>query len=298
MIDPKTVLLSMPAYSGQNMTELTGMLVTCRDLYGGITAPTECSHPSLVRNIIADIFLRSPFQWLVGVDSDIVFQRADLELLLEEIDPSMQPAGTETVVNGVAVPTRIVARCVDSPALPATFDLPTDALVCAEYAYKKEPFEAVRFGCGFYRVHRHVFEVLQELKHEDDGRVTVDRAQLARLIGDVQAYLNADGIGPDSLPLPTDINSLMEELMRDSTCIANTPRLWQAHHNGRTFWDYYPSGPLITQHVPAGDWKGEDHGFWTLCHLAGLIPRIERRTRVLHIGRKGYPYEPDQEITQ
>ncbi len=76
---------------------------------------------------------------------------------------------------------------------------------------------------------------------------------------------------------------------------AGHPRLWQATYQGRVFHDYYPSGPITDLHIPNGKWMGEDHGFWTLCRLAGLIPRIETRTRLIHIGRKAYPYEgPDQ----
>ncbi len=69
-------------------------------------------------------------------------------------------------------------------------------------------------------------------------------------------------------------------------------RLLEMTHQGRVIRDYYPSGPLIGLHVPTPQWKGEDHGFWTLCMLAGLIPRIETRTRLIHIGRKAYCYEP------
>jgi len=71
---------------------------------------------------------------------------------------------------------------------------------------------------------------------------------------------------------------------------AGQPRLWQTSWQGRTFYDFFPSGPLISQFVPTGEWKGEDHGFFTLCMLAGIVPRIETRTRLVHIGRKGYPY--------
>lgn len=68
-------------------------------------------------------------------------------------------------------------------------------------------------------------------------------------------------------------------------------RLWQMTFRGRLIADFFPSGPLLNQLVPTAEWKGEDHGFWTLCHLAGLFPRIERRTRLTHIGRKGYVYQ-------
>lgn len=71
------------------------------------------------------------------------------------------------------------------------------------------------------------------------------------------------------------------------------PRLWQTLHRGVVLYDYFPSGPIFGQHVPTAEWKGEDHGFFTLCMLAGIIPRIETRTRLTHIGRKGYHYNPN-----
>jgi hypothetical protein len=55
-------------------------------------------------------------------------------------------------------------------------------------------------------------------------------------------------------------------------------------------YDFYPQGAMISALVPEVSYKGEDHGFFTLCMLAGIIPRIETRTRLIHIGRKAYPY--------
>jgi len=256
--------------------------------FGGLTTPTECSHPSLVRNIIADTFLRSPFEWLVGVDADIVAGPADFEMLLEEIDSDEhyvtpeEPVGSverSLAPNRIPQPTRVLARLashpVDSPTMIVQGEC--DALVNCEYAYKREPFEAVQFGLGFYRAHRSVFSVLQQLKHRDNGRVEVDRALLEQLLSGENQY-------------PFKAGGLVHQIRQSITSQADQPRLWQVTHEGRVFHDYYPSGPIIDLHVPNGAWKGEDHGFWTLCHLAGLIPRIETRTRLIHLGRKGYPY--------
>jgi hypothetical protein len=303
VIDPKTVMVGIPCHDGRLMTETCGMLITCRDLYGGMTLPTECSHPSLVRNIMADTFLRSSFEWFVGIDSDIVPARQDFLYLLEETDPSIdyfvEGDGDGDCAPGAPPrPSRVEAsivltdlgdiarqKKVESRAL-------ADVLVCAEYAYKEDEFKPVQFGGGFYRVHRSVFSVLQQLTHADDGRVEVHRKQLERVINDMKSYL----IGPDEIRRPmtqkdiVELNDQIDKLTASFSAQAGTPRLWQVNHRGRMFYDYFPSGPLVSQLVPQGEWKGEDHGFWTLCMLAGLVPRIETRTRLLHIGRKAYPY--------
>ncbi len=296
MIDPKTVLLAIPSHTGFVSCELNGMLVNYGHRYfGGLTQPTECSHPSLVRNIIADTFLRSPFEWLVGIDSDMIVGLADFELLMQEVNPdevyhedleqedsghgheAMPPRPTRIKAPAIFTDLGDIARTKGVQAPPAL----ADVLVNCEYAYKREPFEPVQFGLGCYRAHRSVFERLQQLTHADDGRRSVPALQLKR----VQELVNAEDVDVDTLRVAVQM------LMDTQDTQTGSPRLWQTMHNGRLLYDYYPSGPLIDQQVPVGRWMGEDHGFWTLCHLAQLVPRIETRTRLVHLGRKGYVYE-------
>ncbi len=293
MIDPKTVLLAIPSHTGSMSCELSGMLINYGHRYfGGLTMPTECSHPSLVRNIIADTFLRSPFEWLVGVDSDMVVGETDFEVLLQEIDPhtryfleadggSDSPPGAPTQPTRVEAPTVLTDTDVQGRSRQQVNSALCDVLVNCEYAYKREPFEPVHFGLGFYRVHRSVFSMLQQLKHLDNGRIEVDRTDTERLLAAVE------DIGVLS---EVELKALVRKIKASVTSQAGAPRLWQCMYRGRLYYDYYPSGPIVDLHVPNGQWMGEDHGFWTLCRLAGLIPRIETRTRLLHLGRKAYPY--------
>lgn len=286
MIDPKTVLLSIPSHTGSISCELAGMLINYGHRYfGGLTMPTECSHPSLVRNIIADTFWRSPFQWLVGIDSDIVPRPEDFAFLLQERDEStlyaedvLNPSHSVLTGQVPPLPTRIESKTMVDDTGQSSNSL-CDVLVNCEYAYKREPFEPVQFGLGFYRVHRSVFSMLQQLKHAPGDTVEVSRSAFTAL----HEYHKQKG---DYHPW-----ELIEELVLSLQDPVGAPRLWQTMHQGRMLYDYYPSGPLIDQHVPCGQWMGEDHGFWTLCRLAGLVPRIERRTQLIHIGRKGYLYE-------
>ncbi len=55
---------------------------------------------------------------------------------------------------------------------------------------------------------------------------------------------------------------------------------------GRFCHDYFVDGPV------QGMWFTEDNGFFQLCRLAGIIPRIERRTSLIHMGKREYPYTP------
>lgn len=234
MIDPRTVFLAMPCGDGRMMAETAASLIRINGRFAAFTFKSEVSHVSLVRNFIADDFLRSGLEWLVSIDSDIVFEPDDFNLLMMPSDDSWRedgsPCPTRTRIEEIA------GRNQDGTPKLMTSD--ADLLVCAEYPYKNDNLEPVKLGYGFVRVHRSVFETLQNLKH-DDGQA----------------------------------------------------RLWQMTHHGRLICDYYPSGPMVGLHVPTAEWKGEDHGFWTLCMLAGLIPRIERRTRLVHVGRKAYCYQ-------
>jgi hypothetical protein len=94
------------------------------------------------------------------------------------------------------------------------------------------------------------------------------------------------------------IHRTVFERLQKLTNSDGTSRLWSMMHKGIELYDYFPSGPLIHHLIPTAEWKGEDAGFFTLCMLSGIIPRIETRTRLTHIGRKGYHYEPGSGAAQ
>lgn len=285
MLDPRTVMIAIPCYDGKVMSEVTGRLHLCRDLFEAISLPTECSHVSLARNIIAGQFLASKYEWLIGIDSDIAFSRRDLELLLQPCDLSQEyvdPRSTEPG-NLPPRPSRLVlAQSVDAVKLDNKAAAAADMLVCAEYVYKNDDLRPVTFGMGFVRIHRSVFETLQLLKYDGGSTVEVRRDVFER----VKDALSKTRVHDDYADMSKDLHELVET----SQDQAGQSRLWQCSHKGRLYHDYFPSGAIISQYVPTAEWRGEDHGFFTLCHLAGIIPRIETRTRLMHIGRKGYPY--------
>lgn len=72
--------------------------------------------------------------------------------------------------------------------------------------------------------------------------------------------------------------------MRDEDNAAVVP---QFLHKGELITEYFISGAIEGNHF-----RGEDTGFFLLCKLAGIVPRVEQRTQLLHIGRKVYPYQP------
>lgn len=295
MLDPRTIMMAIPAYSGQVMAELTGTLGTCQGMYAAISLPTECSHVSLVRNLIAGQFLQSNFEWLVCVDSDIVFSRSDLEILLQPCDVqanyflSDDDPGYRRQCVG-PMPTRLgVAQVPSRSDLDSKTVAAADVLVCAEYPFKNDDLHPVKFGMGFVRIHRSVFRTLEALKHDGGSTVEVQRHNLEALRA---AWADNKQVGEDRAAALT---AATENLLLGAEDKAGQERLWRISHRGRMYHDFFPSGPIQSQFVPTVEWKGEDHGFFTLCMLAGIVPRIETRTRLLHIGRKAYPYlGPDQ----
>lgn len=268
IIHPRGVYLAIPCGDGRIMSEVTGSIVQTAGLWSAISMPSECSHVSLVRNLIAAQFLATACEWLVCVDNDIRFSREDYLLLL-------QPRDTEACYDSAfPEPTRVATATASGTRTMA------DALVVAEYSYKNDTLEPVKNGMGFVRIHRSVFRTLEALKH-DHGTVNVP--------GELYDRLMNWNYGWES-----DWQEIITQIKERSEDTRGAGRLFTCSFQGRQFYDYFPSGPLLSQFVPNQQWKGEDHGFFTLCMLAGIVQRVETRTRLVHIGRKGYEYRgPD-----
>lgn len=64
-----------------------------------------------------------------------------------------------------------------------------------------------------------------------------------------------------------------------------TPRVGEFIHQGNLISHFFPSGPGFDN-----IWYGEDGGFFFLCHLVGVTIRIEQRTKLVHMGRRAFPY--------
>jgi glycosyltransferase involved in cell wall biosynthesis len=58
--------------------------------------------------------------------------------------------------------------------------------------------------------------------------------------------------------------------------------------------DFFPTGPARG----GVKWMGEDHGFFHLVQYAGIKPRIEKRTQLVHWGRMGFRYQPTLSTTE
>lgn len=218
MIEPTKVLIATPSLDGKVVVPYAGGLAACASahLFGNMLFLNYVSHVSLARNTLANGFLRSEFEWLVFIDSDIGFAETDFRILMDyptrgsEDKPETNPEGTTVTRDGHAL------------------------IVTAEYSRKVDTLDPARFGLGFTRIHRSVFEWLAA-HNMDDGQAMV------------QQYLN----------------------------------------KGELVHDFFPSGA-----IEANKWRGEDTGFFLLCRLAGIIPRVETRTRLHHIGVKDYVYIP------
>ncbi len=68
----------------------------------------------------------------------------------------------------------------------------------------------------------------------------------------------------------------------------STGQAWvrQGIYAGTLMYDFFPQGVNS-----AGEYRQEDHGFWTLVHLTQAPVRLERRGHLLHSGRSTWRYD-------
>jgi hypothetical protein len=134
MIDPSTVFVGRPIFDRATPQHERGMmdLVASRAIGAQYDHCGESSISS-ARDYVAHYFLtRTNCDWLVWIDSDIAFSLQDWDYLMEETD-----AG--------------------------------ELAVCAEYMKKTQDLspQVANFGLGFARVHRSVYEQLDNLSRDD-----------------------------------------------------------------------------------------------------------------------------------
>ena len=216
MIDPLSVLLCIPTYDGMLHVPCVGGLTACASahLFADQTYVIGVPH-SLARNSLAHTFLKSSkkHEWLVFIDADIGFSERDFRMLMNyppyDLADYPNAEGTTVTDDGYAL------------------------IVNAEYAKKKPTYEACRFGLGFTRIHRSVFERLDALSHEHGAPI-------------IEQYMD----------------------------------------RGRLTSHYFIQGV-----IDAGNWRSEDTGFFLLCRMAGIVPRIEMSTQLYHYGRGCWTYK-------
>jgi hypothetical protein len=74
--------IGIPAHDGRTIIETADMLVKCRDLFDGVIWLKSCCFPSQARNSIVSQFLKGSWDRLLFIDTDIVFERKDMEAIL------------------------------------------------------------------------------------------------------------------------------------------------------------------------------------------------------------------------
>jgi hypothetical protein len=126
--DRTKVLIAIPSHDGRIWCECAGGLaqVMSHGRAGSMYFHVQGSCIGGIRNEIAGIFLRSRFDTLVCIDSDIGFTLTDFDLLM---------SGDEKIAT-------------------------------AEYCRKSDEYKPVTFGMGFVRIHRSVFHTLDNLTDE------------------------------------------------------------------------------------------------------------------------------------
>lgn len=133
-VDPKTIILSTPCKTG--LLDVLHHVGVCNVIGTGRVANQPLiqfggSNIQSVRNLLVHEFMtRTTAEWLVMVDDDVGFRVTDWDYLWED------HAG--------------------------------ELAVCAEYLQKIDGRKVpASFGLGFARVHRRVFELIQELTTND-----------------------------------------------------------------------------------------------------------------------------------
>lgn len=220
LVDVKKTLIVTPAIDGRVEVGYCGGLVSsaAQGLVHNLHFLNFNSSISGARDKIANMFMRSEFEWLICIDSDIQFSTKDLQLLMSVED---YPAN-------------------DDPAKPTLNEAGEEIAVTAEYVKKDDTGTPVRFGMGFVRLHRGVFEKL---------------------------------------------NSLRESNFSASEAEDGPELLGRYYEDGAMSVDYFPE--LCT---PDARKLHEDTSFWTFVQYAGITPRIEQRTRLIHWGKKAFHY--------
>jgi len=168
MIDPMSVFVGRPIYHSCSPGHDKGMLEIIETPgIGGMYDHVGNSSISTARDIVVHHFLtRTRFEWFVWIDSDIAFSRRDWAYLMED------QAG--------------------------------ELAVCTEYLRKTQDLslQVANFGLGFARIHRSVFERLEELNRDDgEPRLLKYRGQIIspqgeRLFEEMVEY-HPIGIHPD-----------------------------------------------------------------------------------------------------
>lgn len=228
MIDPLKVVIHIPCYDNKVEAALAGclMAIGSEHLAGGIQFLGGSSDIAEARNQMAFKFRAAKqFDWMVFWDSDICASAQDFKILMDY--PAHAPRNDKEAMM-------LASRREENPDGVTLNDKGQALIVCAEYSRKVETGDPARFGLGFCRIHRSVFDLLEAAVTDP----------------------------PES-----------------------RPRVGTYSARGAVIHDFFPRGPGLNGH-----WFGEDTGFFHLCRVCSIVPRIEQRTDLIHIGRKAFPY--------
>lgn len=208
-IDSTSVFLGRPCYFRPVASHTTAIEeLIYNNAIGGTYCLRNVSVVQMVRDQIAHFFLRrTTCEWLCWIDDDITFSQQDWTLLLEQ-------HGNEKAV-------------------------------CAEYMKKTQDLspQIADFGLGFARVHRSVYEALDDLRHEDNTpRVPIYRERFdaggKTTIEDISGY-HWSGAGPDGRRINEDHGFWMLVALAGIEIRKET----RTHlgHTGEYTWWYDPS---------------------------------------------------------
>ena len=76
-------IVGIPAHDGRVLVETADGLLQCRDLYESVVWIKGCCFASAARNNIVHKFMAGPWDRLLFIDTDIVFERKHMKQLLD-----------------------------------------------------------------------------------------------------------------------------------------------------------------------------------------------------------------------
>jgi hypothetical protein len=155
------IFFGIPSYDRRVDWETAAAIYRAINAYGGTTyCHMGISDIALARNLVTHQFMKSSCDWFMMVDADIIFSDQDFEYLW-------------------------------------TGD---DEIVTAPYARKIPGASPANFGLGFTRVHRRVFEMINNLQR-DDGSEWANRFYMD---GEIYTNFYPNGVTGDSRWLGED----------------------------------------------------------------------------------------------
>lgn len=126
-----------------------------------IVAQGDAGHLDVGRNKVVEAFLKTPYPWLLWIDTDMAFNPREFDLVFELADEEERPMVSALYFKNGNPP----GPCAFVNTFHNGASTPADGMVHAdeiEIPEDREPVEVDGVGFGFVLIHRRVFEEVAE----------------------------------------------------------------------------------------------------------------------------------------